>query len=223
MEAVTGERRADCNPVARVAYEPLRSDCKECPAESTAPLEPSLCHNPWDDPSVLAQHADCILPNGFPIGFFGQGPVRTGESVGSGSSLSSGINMHGVVFDHAAMAAQRPFYIDAKQAKATGVVSTVLIFDVGAKNTAQFAQYWKSKKRSPGGFSLLGNNCSTNASEGFMAAQVVGEGIPGLDTPAKLLRQLLASRPKNSVATYSGFIGFVPRPNGSPGFDLVVE
>lgn len=67
---------------------------------------------------------------------------------------------------------------------------------------------------------MLGNNCSTNASDGFQAAAIVSTGIPGLDTPARLFRQLRDASSKSAV--YSGFVGFDKRADKLSGFDLVI-
>ena len=178
--------------------------------------------HPGHDPSVLAQHADCILPDGSPIGFFGQGPAYTGERSGSGSSMNLGVNMHGVVIDHQALSAQRPWYVDARMAKANVVRSTVIIIDVGAAAAARFNEAWRLKTLNPGGFSMLGNNCSTNASGAFVDAGILSVGIPGLDTPVHLFQQLRSLRP-NKTTVYSGYVGFDKRADGKPGFDLIVE
>lgn len=83
--------------------------------------------NPDHNPSVFAQHADCILPDGSPIGFFGEGPGQA--SGGSGSSMSLGLGMAGVVFDYARMKEARFAYVNPVRAKQEGVFSTVLILD----------------------------------------------------------------------------------------------
>jgi hypothetical protein len=46
------------------------------------------------EPGLLAQHADAILPDGSPIGFFGEGDGK------SGSGASVGLGMEGVVYDY---------------------------------------------------------------------------------------------------------------------------
>ncbi|MBI3896658.1 MAG: hypothetical protein HY308_00005 [Gammaproteobacteria bacterium] len=86
------------------------------------------------EPSVMAQHADCILSNGLPVGFYGEDGAGTGESFGSTSGSSTvrsnkiGINMKGVVYDNAGMRNnKRAFYVDAAIARQFGVISTVLI------------------------------------------------------------------------------------------------
>jgi hypothetical protein len=67
---------------------------------------------------------------------------------------------------------------------------------------------------------LLGNNCSTHASDAFIAAGITNKGIPGLDTPNNLFKQLVAIRKK--AKSYSGHIGFKAKAGGG-GFDLVID
>ena len=176
--------------------------------------------SPAHEPSVLDQHADCILPDGSPVGFFGNGPNRSGGG-NSASSMRMGINMRGVVYDYPAFRAARPWYVNLADAKASGVVSTILTIEVGAALATKFANYWRRLAGTPGGFDLLGNNCSTHASDAFVAVGILRNGIPGLDTPNNLYKQLLRFLP-GKTASYSGFAGFNKRLTGF-GFEVVVE
>lgn len=128
--------------------------------------------------------------------------------------------MAGAVYDYAKMKTARFEYVNPVHAKEQGVFSTVLILDTTAEAAERFAEYWRVKALEPGGFSMLGNNCSTNASCGFQAAAIVTKGIPGLDTPARLFRQLRAA--SSNAVTYSGFVGFDKRADGLPGHDLII-
>jgi hypothetical protein len=172
------------------------------------------------EPGVMAQHADCILPGGAPIGFFGKGPNRSGGG-NSASSMNVGMNMRGVVYDYRGFLVNRPFYVNLADAKRGQVVSTVLTVSVSASTAVKFAAYWAKLQASPGGFDLLGNNCSTHSSDAFVATGILEHGIPGLDTPDHLYRQLARALP-GSANSYSGFVGFSP--STTPGmFDVVVE
>jgi hypothetical protein len=172
------------------------------------------------EPGVLEQHADCILPNGAPIGFFGEGPGRSGGSL-SAPSLRVGMNLRGAVYDYRALLVHRPWYVNLADAQGGGVVSTVLTVNVGAAAAARFAAYWSRLQAAPGGFDLLGDNCSTHASDAFVATGILKTGIPGLDTPNNLYRQLIKSL-AGATSSYSGFVGFEPRAGGSR-FDVSVE
>jgi hypothetical protein len=172
------------------------------------------------DPGVMDQHADCILPGGAPIGFFGEGPNRSGGAR-SASSMSIGMNMRGVVYDYRAFLVHRPWYVDLAEAKTLKVFSTILTVNVGAVVAARFAAYWSKLQSSPGGFDLLGDNCSTHASDAFVATGILKTGIPGLDTPNNLYRQLSKALP-GATSSYSGHVGFAPAT--VPGmFDVSVE
>lgn len=176
--------------------------------------------SPVHEPSVLDQHADCILPDGSPVGFFGDGPNRSGGRHAA-SSMQMGLNMRGVVYDYSALRAARPWYVNLADAKASGVVSTILTVEVGAALATKFGGYWRRLAGTPGGFDLLGNNCSTHASDAFVSSGVLKDGIPGLDTPNNLYKQLVRFLP-GKTASYSGFVGFNKRLSGA-GFDVVVE
>lgn len=72
-------------------------------------------HNDAHEPGALQQHADCILPLGQPIGFFGEG--ESGTASGSRSSMAKsnqwGMNMMGAVYDYQALRRRRAHYVDA--------------------------------------------------------------------------------------------------------------
>lgn len=171
-------------------------------------------------PGVMEQHADCILCDGAPVGFFGEGPNRSGGSA-SGSSMRVGLNMRGVVYMYPEFCVHRPWYVNLETAKMASVVSTVLTINVGSAAALAFTACWTKLFKIPGGFDLLGNNCSTHASEVFIAAGVLRRGIPGLDTPNNLYNQLVAEK-RGLTASYSGYAGFTPA-LGRPGFDVTVE
>lgn len=169
------------------------------------------------DPSVFAQHADCILSNGAPIGFFGEGNAGSSGQAPSGSGASSrksaassqstGFGMSGVVFDAGLLAQRRANYISQQVARSTGTVSTVLLVDVSEAEAKAFDDAWARMKANPGSFHLLGWNCSTHASQAFREAGILAGGIPGLDTPNNLYKQL-AFEKKGKVTSYSGYVGF---------------
>lgn len=172
-----------------------------------------------DEPSVMNQHADCVLSDGSPMGFFGTGPNRSGGQ-SSASSMSFGLNMRGVVYDYSAMQASRPWYVNLVDAKLAGVRSTLLTINVGGAKALEFAAYWRRLAGSPGSFDMLGNNCSTHASSAFVETKILKDGIPGLDTPENLYKQLVKSLPGKTIS-YSGFVGFSALTGG--GFDITVE
>ena len=88
-------------------------------------------HNDKHDPDKLAQHADCILPGGQPVGYFGEGGDASSGSSGpvSGSSVQfsangpsiswnrSGLNMKGQVYYHDDFLKKRPHYVNIHIAK----------------------------------------------------------------------------------------------------------
>ena len=58
-------------------------------------------HAPDHHPDKLGQHADVILADGAPIGFFGEG--------NDGSFNSIGLGMQGVVYDYQLLLRHRPY------------------------------------------------------------------------------------------------------------------
>ena len=161
--------------------------------------------SPDDDPGLMEQHADCVLSNGAPIGFYGEG--------NRGSSNSSGMGMQGIVYDLKELRRKRPYYVDRKAARAFDALSTALIIRVGAKQAQAFDAAWKKITDSPGSFNILGGNCATHANKAFVDAGILPGGIPGLDTPNNLYKQLSVAR-KKDCDSYSGYIGFAPQTNG---------
>lgn len=187
-------------------------------------------------PSKMAQHADCLLPGGEPVGYFGDvgdgssGSGSSGSSSGSsvaswangpsGSWNRSGLNMKGDVYYHQDFLKKRKHYVDHIIAKKYKVVSTVLLIQTTKEQADLFKQYWKNLKLNPGTFNLLGGNCSTNASDAFIAANIVASGIPGLDTPDNLFKQL-RSKYTGKVKVFSGHIG--ARHVSGSNYELIVE
>src|SRR3954465_15474811 len=80
---------------------------------------------PHADPGMLDQHADCVLSDGAPVGFYGQGPPRSGGNA-SGVSNIFGLNLNGAVYDYHAMFVRRRYYVDLATAKGQAVLSTML-------------------------------------------------------------------------------------------------
>jgi len=154
--------------------------------------------SPSHEPGVMDQHADCILPNGAPVGFFGDMPGGP-----------SGMGLTGVVADYAWFSAHRPYYVNLATAKGYGAVSTLLTVEVSAVQAGLFASYWSAAALSPGDFYILGKNCSTVASDSFVSSGILAGGIPGLDTPNSLYNQLVAVKGA-AAKSYSGYLGFSP-------------
>lgn len=171
-------------------------------------------------PGIMQQHADCILPNGEPVGFFGNNGAATGGA-SSVSWNSVHMNKQGVVIDYRRMKRIMPYFVDVAVAKKRGVKSTVLLVEVDQVEALIFSNFWKSLADNPSVFHLLGNNCSTHASKAFIKAGILNKCIPGLDTPDHLYRQLKNDRTRKTVS-YSGYLGHVP--GEVPGIiDLVVD
>jgi len=170
------------------------------------------------DPSVMAQHADCVLSNGAPIGFFGE-PSAGGasgklpSSIGGtgrgavGKSNKSGMSMAGAVYDFRALRREREAYVELSVAEGANVVSTALLIQVTPEEAAAFDKSWAAMAANPGSFHLLGSNCSTHASQVFRESGILSAGIPGLDTPNNLYKQLCTER-AGKVTSVSGWIGF---------------
>lgn len=177
-------------------------------------------------PGLMEQHADCILPDGGPVGYFGdEGDGSSGRTSSGGGSSSvswnrSGMNMKGFVAYYPEFQRIRPFYVNIDQAMKYGVQSTVLVIQITPEQAKIFTQTWKNMALSPGTFNILGGNCSTHASSAFVEAKILSQGIPGLDTPNNLYQQL-KDKKKPAFKSYSGYVGF--KPSGFGGYDIYVE
>jgi len=110
--------------------------------------------NEKHEPGVMEQHADCILPNGAPIGFFGsEGAGSGGEKMASSNSV--GMNMLGDVYEFKDFQQKRPYYVDSNQALRFNIGSTVLVLTITSSEARKFTGYWDKLKTKPGTFSLL--------------------------------------------------------------------
>lgn len=160
-------------------------------------------------PGKLEQHADAAKSTGAPVGFFG----GEGGSGSSGSSvlgiLSAAVlfGVKGEVFELDEFEEHRPHYVNLGKAIGAGMMSTVLTVRVTTQAATRFDEYWAELKADPKTFSLLGRNCSTRASGAFRHAGILNGGIPGLDTPDNLYKQLVKERP-DLCQSYSGYVGF---------------
>lgn len=177
------------------------------------------------EPGVGDQHADVILYNGAPMGYFGEGAGASGYLANPGSvlkQLSGAMSMDGKVYDYNEMTIKRPHYVDGINAKTNGIYSTVLVIEVTPAEAAEFTKYWTTLSTTPPTFRIVGKNCSTRASEGFIRAGIVKGGIPGLDTPNNLYKQLVKEKGKKAKS-YSGFLDFQPTPGGSGKYTVTIE
>jgi hypothetical protein len=159
-----------------------------------------------DRPSVFKQHADCILSNGAPVGFFGEG-------VGGESSNAVGLRMSGQVYDYKEMQRKRAWYVSQSLARTGEVVSTVLILQVSPATATEFDSFWKGLNKARTEFNFVGGNCSTHASQAFFDAGILAGGIRGLDTPNRLYHQLYRQY-EGRCKSLSGFVGFTPSESG---------
>lgn len=159
-------------------------------------------------PKLLEQHADCARSDGSPVGYFGEG--------GAGSGYISSavvIGIKGEVYELDEFNRFRPFYVDAGKARGAKVISTALVVKVANGEADKFDEYWSSLKADPGTFSLLGRNCSTRASGAFRYSGILSGGIPGLDTPNNLYKQLKSER-SDRCSSHTGYLGFDVSGNG---------
>lgn len=167
-------------------------------------------------PKYIDQHADCILPSGGPVGFFGGGAGASGSRSAPSMAVST---LEGQVYTYDDYMDLRPEYADLNTARDQNAVSTVLMIRVNMEQAHKFARYWENLRQSPGGYRFVGNNCATHACDAFKAARVLNRDIPWLDTPDNLYQQLYDYY-HHMVVPRSGYVGFVRR---GRHFDVVVE
>lgn len=178
---------------------------------STGPKKIALVvrgkQGPNQHPDKLDQHADVILQNGSPRGFFGTGNDNSGNAIG--------LRMDGIVYDYPLFQRHRPQYVNADMAVSRRVVSTVLVIEVDAATAKKFDEAWWRMKQDPGSFDILGNNCSTHASAAFITAGLLDSTIPWMDTPDNLYDQLVEAIPAGRRTSYTGYVGFTPKDGSS--------
>lgn len=170
-------------------------------------------------------HADCVLSNGSPIGFFANSEIPTSGSASSGSATlgarALAASLDGEVWRYARLATERPEYIHQGVAAANDVVSTLLAIDVSDGERARFERAWAAMEVDPGQFGIVGANCSTHAGYAFSAAGLltsygwtVGSArtaeIEGMDTPTNLFHQLFRGPANGRIEVYTGYLGFEP-------------
>ncbi|MFT3868904.1 MAG: hypothetical protein QM715_10645 [Nibricoccus sp.] len=169
----------------------------------------------------MEQHADCILSNGEPIGYFFLGAPFGMSSMAVPSSVfqSADKGREGMVVDYKAMKRLMPHFTDASRARQTGCLSTFILVETSQENVSAFDGYWQLQRNSPGGFYIFGGNCSSYASRAFRHAKILTSSIPGMDTPNNLYNQLARHNGLKTMS-YSGHIGFVQH-NGKLAVEIL--
>lgn len=171
-------------------------------------------NGPNDAPGLFAQHADCVLSSGEPVGFFGlAGP---GTASASWNSIAMNQRASALGYDH--MLENRAAFVDVVASKNKRLYSTILIIsEIDNLKCSLFNNYWWEKKEAEKGsfapFHLLGRNCSSFAHLSFEELGLLTYSTRGLFlTPNKLFDHLISSSKINKyiLTCYSGFIGFNP-------------
>ncbi len=150
-------------------------------------------------------HADCILRSGAPIGFFVD--TATEDGWWPGEALTALAGVPGGVYTLPTYANHRAHYVDRPLARTQNCISGVLVLQVTLSQAEAFQRAWTSLRARPGGFRIIGNNCSTHAGQAFAEAGLVGREISGLDTPDNLFHDLLR-RHAGRVEDHYGYLGF---------------
>lgn len=127
--------------------------------------------------------------------------------------------MRGTVYDMEKLSQNRPYYIDGALAKGSGVISGVLAIQVGEVAAKAFDAAWDEVSKNPPSFWLAGANCSTRAAGVFKTAGILVGGIPGLDTPNNLFKQL-ATVHAGKCWSYFGYVGFQ---KSNSGYRVTIE
>ena len=170
-------------------------------------------HAPW----ASETHADVLLSNGMPVGFFGQWAEDGNTLQQNGFGMPGRVGTPDWWMDNdqdGTPGPDRAAYVDGQTAKDRGWASTVCTLDVSPEQAAAFDQYWEDLSKDPGSFSIVGDNCSTHAGEAFEAAGLIPGGIPGMDTPNALYEELRAQY-GDALECESGYVDFAQRPDGS--------
>jgi hypothetical protein len=161
------------------------------------------------EPKLNDQHADVILPNGEPVGYFGEGGGVSGwvtqQKVGILKRVVGAMRMEGGVYGYNKLAMHRPHFVDGTRAQEGNVYSTVLVVSVTKQQGIAFENYWSWLAMYPGKYRLLGKNCSSRAADAFIQAGIIKGSIPRLDTPNNLYKHLVKKLP-DSTMSYSGFV-----------------
>jgi len=159
-------------------------------------------HSETHRPALWNQHADVILSDGSPAGFFARDAF-----MGSGSS---GMFLDGMVFDYFDYAMRRKQYVDAGVARERGLVSTVCTLEVDDYTAQKFDYFWRNLQREAQAgeqsFWIAGKNCSTRAAQAFKYAGAMKGDIKGIDTPNRLFETLRLHHGSTLVCE-SGYVG----------------
>jgi hypothetical protein len=173
-------------------------------------------HSHTHHPDLGDQHADCILANGAPVGFFGD---MTGRTVPMG--------VKGYVATYPIFRSTRPHYVDMGSARGAKCISALLVVSASATEVREFMTTWNHMRASPDEFSIASNNCASHASRAFMDAGLLPDGIPGTDTPDNLYDQLVRALGARCTVEF-GYVGFMPRAGSGTDpllskFDVMIE
>lgn len=177
--------------------------------------------------SAFEGHADCVLPNGAPIGFFadthpatesGESTASSGASVpdsspgsirgstedlgssGGSTSLSGGTlsgAFTGTVYQYADFLRHRPQYVQRDMALSRHSVSTLLAIEVTSTEARLFEDAWRQMQRDPGQFGFVGWNCATHAGWAFARAGLLTTPVRALGVVDRTSEISFRDTPRN--------------------------
>jgi hypothetical protein len=147
-------------------------------------------------------HADAILPNGVPVGYY----ARTRRD------RRLAILAPGMVRDHRSLLRDRPEYMLADDARARRCPTTFCLVDVGPRAALRFARIWDELTERPPYFVAVGGNCAQVIARALVEVGAMPRRWPPPGSPDALFRALHRARPDARIAT--GFAEFVPEGDG---------
>jgi hypothetical protein len=154
-------------------------------------------------------HADAILPNGVPIGYY----ARTKRD------RRLAIIAPGMVKRGEALRAHRPEYMDAAGAHARRCPTTFAIIPVGAARAAAFAREWERLAAQPPHFFAIGGNCAQVIHGALVRAGALPRRLLAPGSPDALFRAVHRAHPEARIA--SGFASFVADAAGGYRIELL--
>ncbi len=170
-------------------------------------LRKQFTEDPCKNPDRVYRHIMVLLPGDRIIGY----NVRPGEI---GAFRYIFMNSKGVVRELPRLKEIRRHYIDADYAQKVTykgrenlhMVTVWVKLKVTPEQAQRLTECWEELKENTPPFRLWGNNCASRAAECFVKAGILPWGLPGVDRPASVLKEVMRHYP--DTTTEEGYFGF---------------
>lgn len=175
-------------------------------------LRRQYCANPRR--RRMFRHIDTLLADGSIVGFNTAGPCNAliRAFVGTDGAVRRNDWMVGDQAHNADIEAARNFHFEGVLMP---FVTLWVRIPVTPRQADALAEAWVEMEKDPPFFRLLNRNCATRAAQALVQAGIIPRGIPSIETPGNLMREMKRIY-GDDLRFEEGFFGYV---DGQPTLD----